>query len=188
MMKSGFRIALAFALVVFLAACGGGSALKGGNAGGDQGATTGGAGAGTGTGGAETSGAGGAGAQGQPLVGSRGAMAGEKPEKMRVYFEFDSSAIDADNRVIVEQHAAYLMANTAVKVTLQGNTDERGTREYNLALGERRATSVERMLRVLGVSSERITTISYGEEQPVAMGHDESSWRLNRRVEFVYQN
>jgi peptidoglycan-associated lipoprotein len=184
MMKSGFRIALVFAFVVFLAACGGGSALKGGNAGGEQGATPSGAG---GAGGAETGGAGGAGAQGQPLGGSQGAMTGEKPEKMRVYFEFDSSAVDADNRVIVEQHAAYMMAHLAVKVTLQGNTDERGTREYNLALGERRATSVERMLRVLGVASERITTISYGEEQPVAMGHNESAWRLNRRVEFVYQ-
>ncbi len=183
MMKSGFRIALAFALVVFLAACGGGSALKGGNAGGDQGATTGGA-----AGGAETGGAGGGGVQGQALGGSQGAMAADKPEKMRVYFEFDSSAIDADNRITIEQHAAYLMANPALKVNLQGNTDERGTREYNLALGERRATSVERMLRVLGVSSDRITTVSYGEEQPVAMGHDESSWRLNRRVEIVYAN
>jgi peptidoglycan-associated lipoprotein len=185
MMKSGFRIALAFALVVFLAACGGSSALKGGNAGGDQGATTGGAAGGTG---AETGGAGGGGVQGQALGGSQGAMGAERPEKMRVYFEFDSSAIDADNRVIVEQHAAYLMANPALKVSLQGNTDERGTREYNLALGERRAGSVERMLRVLGVSSDRITTISYGEEQPVAMGHDESSWRLNRRVEIMYSN
>jgi peptidoglycan-associated lipoprotein len=186
MMTSGFRIALAFALVLFLAACGGSSALKGGNTGGEQGgATTGGGGAG---GGAETGGAGGGGVQGETLGGSQGAMGAERPEKMRVYFEFDSSAIDADNRLIVEQHAAYLMANPALKVNLQGNTDERGTREYNLALGERRATSVERMLRVLGVSSDRITTISYGEEQPVAMGHDESSWRLNRRVEIVYSN
>ena len=186
MMTSGFRIALAFALVLFLAACGGSSALKGGNTGGEQGgATTGG---GAGAGGAETGGAGGGGVQGETLGGSQGAMGAERPEKMRVYFEFDSSAIDADNRVIVEQHAAYLMANPALKVSLQGNTDERGTREYNLALGERRATSVERMLRVLGVSSDRITTISYGEEQPVAMGHDESSWRLNRRVEIVYSN
>lgn len=186
MMKSGFRIALAFALVVFLAACGGASALKGGGAGG-EGATPGAEG-GAGGGGAETGGAGGGGVQGQTLGGGQGAMGTERPEKMRVYFEFDSSAIDADNRVIVEQHAAYLTANPALKVSLQGNTDERGTREYNLALGERRASSVERMLRVLGVSSDRITTISYGEEQPVAMGHDESSWRLNRRVEIIYSN
>jgi peptidoglycan-associated lipoprotein len=185
MVKSVFGIALAFALVVFLAACGGSSALKGGNTGGEQGgATTGG-----GAGGAETGGAaGGGGPQGQPLGGGQGAMGGERPEKMRVYFAFDSSAIDADNRTIVEQHAAYLMANPQLKVTLQGNTDERGTREYNLALGERRSVSVERMLRVLGVSADRITTISFGEEQPVAMGHDESSWRLNRRVEFVYSS
>jgi peptidoglycan-associated lipoprotein len=173
MVKSGFGIALAFALVVLLAACGGSSALKGGNTGGEQG----GAATGGGAGGAETGGAGGGGVQGQALGGGQGAMAGERPEKMRVYFAFDSSAIDADNRTIVEQHAAYLMANPQLKVTLQGNTDERGTREYNLALGERRSVSVE-----------RITTISFGEEQPVAMGHDESSWRLNRRVEFVYSS
>lgn len=185
MMKSGFRIAFAFALVVFLAACAGGSALKGGNVGGEQGAAPAAEG---GAGGAETGGAGGGGVQGEALGGSQGAMGAERPEKMRVYFAFDSSAIDADNRIIVEQHAAYLMANPSLKVSLQGNTDERGTREYNLALGERRASSVERMLRVLGVSSDRITTISYGEEQPVAMGHDESSWRLNRRVEIVYSN
>lgn len=185
MMKSGFRIALALVLVVFLAACGGSSALKGGNVGGEQGAAPAAEG---GAGGAETGGAGGGGVQGQPLGGSQGAMGAERPEKMRVYFAFDSSAIDADNRTIVEQHAAYLMANPQLKVTLQGNTDERGTREYNLALGERRSVSVERMLRVLGVSADRITAISYGEEQPVAMGHDESSWRLNRRVEIVYSN
>jgi peptidoglycan-associated lipoprotein len=187
MVKSGFGIALAFALVVFLAACGGSSALKGGNTGGEQGGATTGGGAG-GAGGAETGGAGGGGVQGQALGGGQGAMGAERPEKMRVYFAFDSSAIDADNRTIVEQHAAYLMANPQLKVTLQGNTDERGTREYNLALGERRSVSVERMLRVLGVSADRITTISFGEEQPVAMGHDESSWRLNRRVEFVYSS
>jgi peptidoglycan-associated lipoprotein len=184
MVKSGFGIALAFALVVFLAACGGSSALKGGNTGGEQG----GAATGGGAGGAETGGAGGGGVQGQALGGGQGAMGAERPEKMRVYFAFDSSAIDADNRTIVEQHAAYLMANPQLKVTLQGNTDERGTREYNRALGERRSVSVERMLRVLGVSADRITTISFGEEQPVAMGHDESSWRLNRRVEFVYSS
>lgn len=186
MMKVGSQFVFAFALAVFLAACGGSSALKGGNTGGEQGgATTGG---GAGAGGAETGGAGGGGVQGQSLGGSQMAMASERPDKMRVYFEFDSSAVDAQNRLIVEQHAAYLMANPALKINLEGNADERGTREYNLALGERRATSVERMMRVLGVTEDRITTISYGEEQPVAMGHDESSWHLNRRVEIVYTN
>ena len=75
-----------------------------------------------------------------------------------------------------------------VKINLTGHADERGTREYNLALGGRRGEAVERMLQGLGVRTDRITMISYGEEQPLAMGHDETSWRVNRRVEFIYQN
>jgi len=69
---------------------------------------------------------------------------------------------------------------------LEGHTDERGTREYNLALGERRAKAVERMMKVLGVSSDRIKTVSYGEEKPIAMDHNEAAWALNRRVEIIY--
>ncbi len=110
-----------------------------------------------------------------------------KSLQKRIYFAFDSSAIDADNRAIIEANAAYLSANPQAKVTLEGHCDERGTREYNLALGERRAQAVERMLRVLGVAGNRVSTVSYGEEKPVAMGHDESAWRQNRRVEFVYK-
>jgi peptidoglycan-associated lipoprotein len=104
----------------------------------------------------------------------------------RVYFAFDSSAIDDENRRVIEAHAAHLAANPQVRVTLEGHTDERGTREYNLALGERRAQSVERMMRVLGVSADRVRTVSYGEEKPVALDHNESAWRLNRRVEIIY--
>ena len=105
----------------------------------------------------------------------------------RVLFAFDSSAVDADNRAIIEANAAFLSANPQVKVTLEGHCDEQGTREYYLALGERRAQAVERVMRVLGVAGNRISTVSYGEEKPIAMGHDESAWRQNRRVEIVYK-
>ncbi len=106
--------------------------------------------------------------------------------KRRVYFTFDSSAVDDENRALVEAHAAHLAANRGIKVVLEGHADERGTREYNLALGERRAQAVERMFKVLGVSADRIKTVSYGEEKPVALDHDESAWSLNRRVEILY--
>ena len=106
--------------------------------------------------------------------------------KRRVYFAFDSSAVDDENRAIVEAHAAFLAANKNVKVVLEGHADERGTREYNLALGERRAQAVERMVKALGLTADRIKTVSYGEEKPVAMDHNEAAWALNRRVEIIY--
>jgi peptidoglycan-associated lipoprotein len=106
--------------------------------------------------------------------------------KRRVYFTFDSSAVDEENRAIVEAHAAYLAANKNVKVVLEGHADERGSREYNLALAERRALAVERMVKVLGVTPDRIKSVSYGEEKPLAMDHDEAAWALNRRVEIIY--
>ena len=106
--------------------------------------------------------------------------------KRRVYFAFDSSAIDSDSRAVIEAHAAHLVANPGTKLVLEGHADERGTREYNLALGERRAQAVERMMRTLGVAANRIKTTSYGEEKPVALDHNESAWQLNRRVEIIY--
>ncbi|MDX1487182.1 MAG: peptidoglycan-associated lipoprotein Pal [Acidiferrobacterales bacterium] len=170
MMTSNVKIAIAVTFALFITACGGGSAIRS-----DE------------SGSADTSV--GTTASDEQATGSdtQVAMAGQ-PDKTRVYFEFDSSAIDSESRGIIERHAAYLSANPDVKINLTGHADERGTREYNLALGERRGDSVERMLSVLGVSTDRITTISYGEEQPLAMGHDETSWRVNRRVEFIYQN
>jgi peptidoglycan-associated lipoprotein len=107
--------------------------------------------------------------------------------KRRVHFEFDSAALDEENRRIVEAHARHLNANPNVRVQLEGHTDERGTREYNLALGERRSQAVERLMRVLGVSGNRVTMNSYGEEKPLENGHSEDAWRLNRRVEIVYR-
>ncbi len=170
------RYVMVILFTLSLAACGGGAAVKSETPADEQGGA-----------GVETGAAGGAGAEGGALGGgTQVAMAAPRPEKMRVLFEFDSSAIDSESRAIIEAHAAYLVANRNVMVTLQGHADERGTREYNLALGERRGVSVERMLRVLGVSSERLTTISYGEENPMALGHNETAWRLNRRVELAY--
>jgi peptidoglycan-associated lipoprotein len=107
--------------------------------------------------------------------------------KRRVYFAFDSSQLDDANRKIVEAHARNLASNPALKVQLEGHCDERGTREYNLALGERRAQAVERVMRVLNVSGGRVATTSFGEEKPVAPGHDEAAWAQNRRVEIVYR-
>jgi peptidoglycan-associated lipoprotein len=111
---------------------------------------------------------------------------GDLLDKRRVYFAYDSSAVDEENRAIVEAHAAYLAANKNIKVVFEGHADERGSREYNLALGERRAQAVERMVRVLGLSADRIKTVSYGEEKPVAMDHNDAAWALNRRVEIIY--
>jgi len=105
----------------------------------------------------------------------------------RVHFAFDSSAIDDEARAIIEAHAAHLAANPDIKIQLEGNCDERGTREYNLALGERRAQAVEQMMKVLGVAGSRIKTVSYGEEKPLCQEHNESCWRQNRRVDIVYK-
>ena len=102
------------------------------------------------------------------------------------YFPFDSAEIAAADRDVLAAHAKFLAANPKVKVTVEGHADERGTREYNLALGERRAQAVQRLLALQGATKEQSRVVSYGEERPVAMGHDESAWRLNRRVELLY--
>jgi peptidoglycan-associated lipoprotein len=120
--------------------------------------------------------------QGDPLDDPNSLLA-----KRVIYFDFDKSDIKPEFADIVSAHAEYLANHPNVSVTLEGNCDERGTREYNIALGERRANSVKRMLTLQGVSASQIRTVSYGEERPAALGHDESAWSLNRRVEFVYQ-
>lgn len=103
-----------------------------------------------------------------------------------IYFELDSSDINTESRDVIRAHAAYLSATPSAKVLLEGHGDERGTREYNLALGERRAKSVRMVLTAEGAPSRQVTIISYGEERPVSDAHDESGWSLNRRVEFIY--
>lgn len=103
-----------------------------------------------------------------------------------IYFDYDSSTVLAEAESIIQAHAEYLQANPRAIATLEGHADERGSREYNLALGERRALSVRQQLLVLGVSPEQVRAISYGEERPADPGHDEQAWGLNRRVEIVY--
>lgn len=111
---------------------------------------------------------------------------GDPLSKRVVYFEYDSSMLTPEGEMIVQAHAAYLGSNTGIQVVLEGHADERGTREYNLALGEDRARSVARVMEAYGVGGNRIQNISFGEERPVALGHDESAWSMNRRVEILY--
>jgi peptidoglycan-associated lipoprotein len=111
----------------------------------------------------------------------------QSPLSVRIiYFDFDSSDIQSQFRDTVEAHAAFLIANPNVVVSLEGHADERGSREYNLALGERRSQTVKRQLVLLGASSSQIRVTSYGEERPVSEEHDEFGWSQNRRVEIIY--
>jgi len=103
------------------------------------------------------------------------------------YFDFDKSSVKPESRTALMAHAMFLAANPNVNVTLEGHSDERGTKEYNLALGERRGQSVERFLVVNGVARTQLEVVSFGEEKPVATGHDESSWAKNRRVMIQYK-
>jgi peptidoglycan-associated lipoprotein len=103
----------------------------------------------------------------------------------RVFFAFDSSDLGAEARAALEKQAAWLKKYGAVRVTLEGHCDERGTREYNLALGERRANAVKDYLVALGINPSRINTISYGKERPAAIGHNEVAWAQNRRGVMV---
>lgn len=103
-----------------------------------------------------------------------------------IYFDYDSSDILPEYRGIVEAHASFLTENPDISITLEGHADERGSREYNLALGERRAESIKRQMTLLGVSPSQIITVSYGEERPQVDGHDDYAWSQNRRVEILY--
>ncbi len=107
--------------------------------------------------------------------------------KRRVQFDYDSAAIRDEFHALLEAHAKYIKANSGAKVILQGNTDERGSREYNLALGQRRAESVFKALNLLGVPDSQMEAVSMGEEKPIAEGHDEAAWQQNRRTEILYQ-
>jgi peptidoglycan-associated lipoprotein len=102
-----------------------------------------------------------------------------------VYFDYDKSALTDSARSILAEKASYLVRNPDILVTIEGHCDERGSNEYNLALGERRASSVKQYLANFGVSSDNIDTLTYGEERPVCSESNESCWRLNRRAVFV---
>jgi peptidoglycan-associated lipoprotein len=103
-----------------------------------------------------------------------------------IYFEYDSAEITDADQELLTQHSGYLVANPGQHITLEGSTDERGSREYNIGLGDQRALSVQRIMELNGVAPEQVTVVSYGEEKPAAEGHSDAAWRLNRRVELVY--
>ena len=102
------------------------------------------------------------------------------------YFDFDTSEIKQEARDVLVAHAQFLANNPRQNVRLEGHADERGSREYNIGLGERRGNSVARHLGLQGASRGQLDVVSYGEERPASMGHDETSWQLNRRVEIIY--
>ena len=166
------RVVSIAAIALTLSACGSSSLLKDGDRAGVEDQSQ---------GGAEAMGAG------------RGALSGSEfsdpanPLSHRViYFEFDSSEVTPEGRDILAAHAAYLAAHPTQKMVLEGHADERGSREYNIALGERRALSARSLLMFSGAAESQLQTVSYGEEKPAVEGHDEASWQLNRRVELVY--
>jgi peptidoglycan-associated lipoprotein len=106
--------------------------------------------------------------------------------KRSVYFDFDSNAVKDEYRGLIQAHSKYMGDKKDSRIRVEGNCDERGSREYNLALGQRRAEAVKKVMTVLGVGEGRIETISFGEEKPVAPGHDEASWAQNRRADIKY--
>ena len=138
-------------------------------------------------GGATTSGAGTSGVSGTP---GAAAAALRDPNnilsKRNIYFDFDEFVIKDQYKPIIEAHAKYLQANRNARATLQGNSDERGTREYNIALGQKRADAVKKLMILLGASEIQIETVSFGKEKPRREGHDEASWQENRRVDILH--
>lgn len=171
-MRSNFITAFAAGVVAisFMASC----ASKPKNTGGDEGANA------TGTG-SDT-----------PAIGSepigfdpQGSDSGKINGLSTIYFEYDQARLSADARKKLAQNAEWIKSNTGYTVQVEGHTDERGSVEYNLALGERRAKSVRAYLESLGVEGKRMTIISYGEEKPIDPSHEESAWSKNRRGNFV---
>jgi peptidoglycan-associated lipoprotein len=121
------------------------------------------------------------GTQGNPLRDPRNILS-----KRSVYFEYDSYAVKDEYKPLIEAHAKYLQANRTARTTIQGNCDERGSREYNIALGQRRADTVKRMLQLYGVADAQVETVSFGKEKPRNSGHDEAAWAENRRDDVLY--
>lgn len=107
-------------------------------------------------------------------------------ETQTIYFAFDNSTIAGDYEEMLAAHASYLSKNPALKVTIEGHADERGTPEYNIALGERRATAVAKYLQALGVQADQISIVSYGEEKPLLLGQSNDVYAKNRRAVLVY--
>ena len=114
-------------------------------------------------------------------------FAGQAPLERVIYFDYDTSELRPEFLEIVAQHGRFLSENPDASVRLEGHTDERGTREYNIGLGEARATSVFRMLQLQGVAQQQLRVVSYGEELPVDEGHNSDAWAKNRRVNVIYE-
>ncbi len=117
-----------------------------------------------------------------PLNDPKGVLA-----KRSVYFDYDSFVVKNEFKPVVDAHAKYLSSHKARKIIIQGNTDERGGREYNLALGQKRAEAVRKSLSLLGVSDTQMEAVSFGKEKPKANGSDEAAWSENRRADLAYQ-
>ena len=133
--------------------------------------------------------------RGSPTIGTTGltrdelnalGIYGNPLDEKVIYFEYNSTAIDRRSEVIATAHARELASRGGAQVNLAGHADERGTRDYNLALGERRAQAVSNLMNSIGTGGSTLQTISYGEERPVENAHTESAWRANRRVELAY--
>ena len=108
-------------------------------------------------------------------------------QQLVVYFDYDQADIKPEFNDLLAAHGRQLVANPSMNLRLEGHTDERGSREYNIGLGERRAQAVRRVLMLQGATANQLSTVSYGEERPAATGSDEEAWRLNRRVELAYR-
>jgi len=178
-------LAILFFICIGLAACGGDRSTIPTDAPGDASDSA-----------AENGGAGGSGGASTAGIGADGSLdvtrmepgQGDGPlSRLVIYFDFDRSEIRSDFNDMLRAHGAFLAENTDRQVRLEGHADERGSREYNIGLGEQRAQSVRRVLMLQGASSDQLGTVSYGEERPAALGSDENSYSLNRRVELVYR-
>jgi len=184
-MRTWLKILMLAGASVLLTACGSGGGVKEGAEGGPAPVDErgeGGAYAAGADGGAEAMGVeGGTGFDGRPLDDPSSPLS-----QRTIYFEYDSAEVSAEGREILAAHAAHIANNPGISLVLEGHGDERGSREYNIALGERRAMSVRTLMLFLGALEDQLQTVSYGEEKPQALGHDDDAWRLNRRVELIY--
>jgi len=129
------------------------------------------------------SGGGGGGVTVSPLEAERARLM----QQLVVYFDYDTADILPEFNALLQAHGQYLAQNPNTQIRLEGHADERGSREYNIGLGERRAQAVRRVLMLQGAAGTQLTTVSYGEERPAQTGNDDEAWRLNRRVELVYR-
>jgi len=182
------KLLITAAAGLLIAACSGSGTVPSGPSTGSSGGGSTVGGAGGGGSGTQTAGIGQRG--GASFIGFDGEQPGDAEfirNNLVIYFEFDSSEIQSQFNSMLAAHARYLAAEPELSVRLEGHADERGSREYNIGLGERRAQAVRQLLLLQGVSTAQLSTVSYGEERPAAFGSDEQAYRQNRRVELVYR-